>query len=171
MKRVTEIVYANKLEFPTVSICSYNKYKKSALEANTALAAIVNDLTDVNGDAVEFSDPNMAVYKNATMYDISTMAAPTLEDTFRMCKWRGVEFNCSEAFETTTSELSVCFSFISRAPDGGEILTVSSTGEMESMMVQLDLMQDEYYESDVSGAGFKVSVEILVPCSPPQKKK
>ena len=150
--RVT-LKYTENLTFPAVTICNYNQWRKSVVQAENS--DFVNKFffpVLSRNDSFDVGDYNVT--------DINITAevlrgAHQKENMIVDCSWRSVEPCSYLNFTQVITDFGVCYTF-NNPPDLSNSLTVRQTGYEHGLFLRLNLEQYDYFYGERKGAGFKV---------------
>ncbi|XP_046545314.1 acid-sensing ion channel 1A-like [Haliotis rubra] len=150
-----DVKYAQKLQFPTVTLCNLNLFKKSSLE-RLNLTGVVKEAfrydfqsaVNINYSSYDLSDAGMDIKSSIYMY------GHDIYDSVFQCDW--MQEKCDVAnFTLTETEIGLCFSF----NVNGTSSTVGS-GRLYGLQLLLDARSEEFVRSreHTEGAGFMIAV-------------
>ncbi|XP_013405367.1 uncharacterized protein LOC106170158 [Lingula anatina] len=141
-----KINYADKINFPAVTICNLNAFKMSKAAENGHYE-IINELysSGLSGNHTDRTG-------NGTIEDLFQLNAHTKEDMILSCRWNnGI---CSNSdFEKIQTDHGICFTF-----NGGNkpVKTTAQTGAEHGLRLTINIEQYEYMSGPFGSAGLKV---------------
>ncbi|XP_033631828.1 acid-sensing ion channel 1-like [Asterias rubens] len=156
--------YVGDLRFPAVTICNFNRYRKTALaneswQLKHALSAADYDY-DSYDDRVNVSEPDSGYNFS---YGAFTRRTGFIMDNASLlaCSWRGKDGSCSaENFTHSFTSFGNCWTFNSGSEKQSEILSQFQSGSGNGLQLTIDIQEFEYTET-IDGnveAGLKVLV-------------
>ena len=150
--RVT-LKYTENLTFPAVTICNYNQWRKSVVQAENS-----DFVNKYFFPAFDRNDSfNVGDY-NVTDINITAevlRGAHQKENMIVSCTWRSVEPCSYLNFTQVITDFGVCYTF-NNPSDLSNSLTVRQTGYEHGLFLRLNLEQWDYFYGERKGAGFKV---------------
>ncbi|KAL5012169.1 hypothetical protein ScPMuIL_010720 [Solemya velum] len=151
----------NKLDFPAVTICNLNMFKKDIIlckgpEFEYSIYTMFEDMSDVSilEQFILFSGSTIQDISGKTLEECSKNNTQKLHRFIGYCVWEGAWQNCSEIFQETLTEYGVCFTF-NRNLKWRRF--TGSTGSTSGLHVLIDIEQDDYFFSKTSEAGVKTN--------------
>ncbi|XP_077984807.1 acid-sensing ion channel 3-like [Glandiceps talaboti] len=160
---VISVQQTDELVFPAVTICNYNRYRKSYIKG-TKLEQLLKQKFS------PYAKVNLDMPSEGYLKDISDSrtnfeldAAHKKSSTVLQCHYRSGEMNipCKPElnFTTTMTDYGVCYTFNDPgASDGYTPLSIRKGGSMDGLRLTLNVEQDEYSLGTNLGAGFKVNI-------------
>ena len=142
------------IQFPSVTICNYNQYRKSYfLSADNykkaLLATMYPDFMNMGRNLANLDQTVKPGY-NAT--DVYKEAAHQIADMALVCFWEQKQENCTDIFETRYTDMGVCYTFNG---DGSRQQAVA--GAENGLKLIMFLEYGNYFYSEHLGmVGFKV---------------
>ncbi|XP_077984806.1 acid-sensing ion channel 4-A-like [Glandiceps talaboti] len=155
--------YQPEMMFPAVTVCNYNRYRKSYINGSK-FEEWQGELYDPKIGKGEISnidwtseDALQELSKNRTEFEIN--AAHSKEGMIWGCQLGTTERNCSAElnFTTTYTDFGVCYTYnglIGTSPEDAVKVKMSGSRHGFSMFLYLD--QSEYSAGEHLGAGFKI---------------
>ncbi|XP_054754151.2 acid-sensing ion channel 1C-like [Lytechinus pictus] len=134
--------YEEVLAFPTVAICNYNTYRRSAVEG-TEFADFLNELFD-NFFAVNTSSPHAPYVDSVTMSELFTQYGHRAEETIAFGTWRSTGALSHANFTTKVTDWGLCFIF-NDASNGNPPVTVTRSGKQHGLELLLNVQQYESF--------------------------
>ena len=149
------------LEFPSVTVCNYNQFRKTPTLAagNTGqmlreLFAVKNYVGKIQRDAPPAEE--LAPDTNLTLTLIGL--AHTLDKMVMSADWLGKMVNKEEYFSMSMTEVGVCYTFNSiESQKRHSPLYVHDAGTDSGLTLLMDIENDEYYYGEGTSAGIRVS--------------
>ncbi|XP_046358678.2 acid-sensing ion channel 2-like [Haliotis rufescens] len=151
-----DVKLAQTLQFPTVTVCNTNMFKKSEIDKLNLTGALKEAFIYDFQERVKFDDTN---YDFSAVDDYSIETAMfkyglDVNDSVIQCDWMQQECDATHLTETKT-EIGVCFSF----NVNGSTPTVGS-GRHYGLHLLLDAQSEEFTRSreNTEGPGFMIAV-------------
>ncbi|XP_006822244.1 acid-sensing ion channel 1-like [Saccoglossus kowalevskii] len=154
------IHYTSKLNFPAITLCNYNRNRKSVI-GGTPVDALMTQLYSSARLDVKYNInfdwsllENTTAILNRTQFELE--AAHQKESFIVACNYQGdgVERLCGpNNFTTTFTEFGVCYTFNN---DPENQLFVTKFGSNSGLRVRLFTDENEYTFGKQTGSGFKV---------------
>ncbi|KAL9964420.1 hypothetical protein ACROYT_G028061 [Oculina patagonica] len=149
--------YEEVAEFPAITICHFNKLRKTFVDKHNAEEVLKYALTGALGTKINSSTIGWTGLRNFSMEDILKIGGHQIEKMMKTCLWRGKK--CDERnFTKILTPMGLCHTFNSDE-EGREILRVRNAGSKFGLNLVLDVQQDEYTTSLLADqAGFMVLI-------------
>ncbi|PIK50321.1 putative acid-sensing ion channel 1 [Apostichopus japonicus] len=183
-----DIVATNVLDFPSVTLCNFNKYRTSALTMDDLRnVGLYLGVVDENHNLIyphlyndEFVDKLAAVNwddvvedEDYNMTDFTIRTGHQLEDLIQSCKWK--EEECGEDFVLSLTHLGACYTF-NKYNEGEEFNSHNSTtaGAANGLQLIIDIEEIEYTPTnDLDAGAMDAGVKIMLhrPTEPPYVKE
>ncbi|XP_067667424.1 acid-sensing ion channel 1C-like [Haliotis asinina] len=150
-----DVKYAPKLQFPTVTLCNLNLFKKSSLEhlnlTGTIKEAFRYDFQ--SGENSNYTNHDLSAAGIDIKSSIYTYGHDIYDSVFK-CVWMQQECEVAN-FTMTETEIGLCFSF----NVNGSLSTIGS-GRLYGLQLILDARSEEFVRSReyTEGAGFMIAV-------------
>ena len=158
-----QVIEQKPLDFPSLTICNFNVFRKSFLQSDAFTAAIAEELDDPETSNLNLSDP--ALIEKANTYDLLQIArdgSHKVEEMFIKCTWKSREVYCSEVLTPITTSMGLCFTFNSLEHQRVHgPMQVSRPGASQSFTFLVNVQQDDYFLQNGDSAGIKVSEECI----------
>ncbi|XP_064643519.1 acid-sensing ion channel 1A-like isoform X2 [Lineus longissimus] len=158
------IQYKKPLDFPSVTICNFNMFRKTFVEADPVLRKILNYIFPQTGlpvEKIDFNDPliNATLHKY-TSYEILKAGAHTLKGMFKDCHFGHDEIDCSEYFTEHFTDLGICYTFHSAEfiERRGRTLISDASGSDYGLRIRASIQHGEYSHGVSTSAGLKVLI-------------
>ncbi|PIK59260.1 putative acid-sensing ion channel 1-like [Apostichopus japonicus] len=145
--------YVNNLEFPAVTICNYNQFRKSQLQNYTLLREVLTSLSTSDSVDIDWDLHDMDDYLNMT--EVAIKLAHQLDDMLIECTWNQEETCGAHNFTTVITDFGVCYTFNSIS---NSELMVTEAGSSQGLRLRLSAEQYDYFWGYYTGAGFKIFV-------------
>ncbi|XP_062621104.1 acid-sensing ion channel 2-like [Saccostrea cucullata] len=160
---ITQVSAENKrnIDFPAVTVCNMNMVRNTITQCNGSVFANLDTLFLNYGETLVIEDrltselgyvvgedPNGEEMLKC-LYEYSNK----VHEMMPICTWKGTLMNCSDLFQTTLTEMGVCFTFNGVE---GQRLQASYTGPDGGLRMFVDIGQLNYYYSATIQAGIKV---------------
>ncbi|XP_071846291.1 acid-sensing ion channel 1C-like isoform X2 [Apostichopus japonicus] len=145
--------YVNNLEFPAVTICNYNQFRKSHLQNYTLLREVLTSLSTSDSVDIDWDLNDMDDYLNMT--EVAIKLAHQLDDMLIECTWNQEETCGAHNFTTVITDFGVCYTFNSIS---NSELMVTEAGSSQGLRLRLSAEQYDYFWGYYTGAGFKIFV-------------
>ena len=145
-------------EFPSVTICSQNAFRKSVVSQSDP---ILQTILKLRYPAIGQPDlSNLTFTEEHDKIDIvqeSFKNIQPIEDMLFECKFKGTLINCEENFSPIATAFGWCYIFNSyeRISTHGCYET-HSTGSAQGLYLRMNVNQSEYFFGPSMSAGFKV---------------
>ncbi|KAL5011457.1 hypothetical protein ScPMuIL_010008 [Solemya velum] len=151
---------ADRLEFPTVTICSFNRVSDKSVEDPLTRSILRNIYVTGKANSTLLKDLDPKVTKSMNVTDIFIKGASKINETFLGCYWQNVQIKCTDYFRYVYLSDRICFAFNSKEyiRETGKRLETVHTGGSDGLIVQMDARQGDYFIGDSGAAGFKVLV-------------
>ncbi|XP_070553623.1 acid-sensing ion channel 4-B-like [Ptychodera flava] len=150
---VIKINYVSDLDFPAVTICNYNQFRKSVVnesgEEFLKLAFPIYGPVNVSG--IDW-DGEFNESRNYNMTEAAIHSAHQLEQMLIHCNWKGSEICGPEDFTQSMTDFGVCYTFNDIVPPR----KVQQSGTSSGLFLRLNVEQEEYTSNENTGAGFRV---------------
>ena len=150
---------ARTLQFPSVTICNYNQYRRSYFQSadnytKSILLSTYPDSLTISRSLLKLNETETQGF-NATKVFIES--AHQIQKLAVLCVWQKHIENCSEVFTKVFTDHGVCYTFNS---DGRRFQ--SSAGSLNGLQLILNIEDSEYFYSENMGtAGVKVNMLCL----------
>uniref|UniRef100_A0A0K0E4A5 Acid-sensing ion channel 1 n=1 Tax=Strongyloides stercoralis TaxID=6248 RepID=A0A0K0E4A5_STRER len=163
VSQVSFIIPEGGLDFPTITICSYNPVKRSYVEELNSTGLFSKELLDYltlaylqitqmftigDYDRLIEGDTKYQLYKsevntNFTINGFFRAASFSCEEIFKVCSFAGREFNCClEATETLT-DMGKCFKLDLKSSKNEWLRKQKQSGASSGLMIIADFHKDE----------------------------
>ncbi|KAJ8027746.1 Acid-sensing ion channel 1 [Holothuria leucospilota] len=155
---VIDINYVRSLDFPAVTICNYNQFRKSKImHDKEIIQQVLVALATGNSSNVDWETYD-ETYANHTFNLTKTTLeyGHQIEDMLIECRWNTGEECGTENLTQVITDFGLCYTFNGKTSE--RRLTVSRAGATRGLKLRLSVQQDEYFWGDNTGAGFKVLV-------------
>lgn len=153
-----EVVYVDKVEFPSITICNQNNYRITEVEDQGLYCYIDNifssDTAPLSVEVQRNNNNTSCDNTNTSNLNLTAFVlrvAHQKEDFIDSCKWKGDTCNISADFHTTMTDFGVCYTF-----NAHENLTLSHTGSGFALSLVLNIEQYQYMKGPQDEAGIKV---------------
>ncbi|CAD5123963.1 DgyrCDS12268 [Dimorphilus gyrociliatus] len=148
-----EVIYAGKLNYPTVTVCNQNKFKITKTSHMGLYKFIQNFYTLQNRKKSSLMIPRGFSIDTKTIFKT---AGHQKSDLIYSCEWAGRNCTSDQIIETIT-EYGICYTFNSiRSKNQSELLTVSESGTANALSIVLNIEQYEYMNGPDNDAGVKI---------------
>ncbi|XP_067667425.1 acid-sensing ion channel 1C-like [Haliotis asinina] len=151
-----DVKLAQKLQFPTVTVCNTNVFKKSEMDPLNLTEAVQHVFRYDFQSEETFNDAmyDLALLQKEDVYTTSLKYGHNINDSLIQCEWAGLECD-AEHLINTNKEMGLCFSFNAN----GSISTVGS-GRHFGLHLLLNAKSEEFIRSrkDTEGPGFMIAV-------------
>ena len=150
------------LEFPAVTICNQNNYRKSVIGNDSVTQQIIRnlypiDVTDTS-EAVTSQALQTDTSTGQAVYDWSLAAAHRIEDMVWQAWWKGRRIEVNDYFKRVFTDQGICYTFHSAEyVKANGSMFVNRTGSDYGLWLRMSVEHDEYFFGYTSSAGFKVS--------------
>ena len=153
------------LEFPAVTICNYNQFRKSYVSKYEGFVDTIKaifpipDETD-NTMGARSSKPSFQAFRSVDLEVTQVLldAAHRLEDMFIVCYWSGLRIPCAKYFHRTLTEVGVCYTFNAQeTKQNHDRLLVHDAGSDNGLLLRINIENDEYFYGESNSAGIRVS--------------
>lgn len=155
--------HAGSLEFPAVTLCNLNSYRRSYLERNnlTYLVKGAFGVTSMLEAATKYcSELVRGEFKregefsaNLSIMDLQEQSKLSIEDFVVECNFLGMPCNLSRDFTAFHTQLGVCYIFNGQTPH------VYGSGLVHSLQLVLNIEEQEYGQNLNSDTGARVVIQ------------
>ncbi|XP_071950722.1 acid-sensing ion channel 1-like [Antedon mediterranea] len=153
---VVKVVYEPSLQFPAVTICNFNMFRKSYI---TNLGKDYEDYIDKlypteNGhNNAKSNDFNFETIDHLNMSEFYYQAGHQKHDMIKLCEWQGRP--CSpEDFDSSLTDFGLCHTF--NSGEHSPATVVYNKGARFGLRLELDVEIYEYMAGPHTSVGFKV---------------
>ncbi|XP_077984846.1 acid-sensing ion channel 1C-like [Glandiceps talaboti] len=149
----------HKVFFPAVTLCNYNKYRKSVIQGtwfDNFTKELSRNTTSIPGKRNDFDwnyYRDKIISLNTT--DFQKETAHRMDEMLLMCEWSSDTTCTSSNFTTVMTDFGVCYTFNG---DADNMLSVHNRGRAHGMFMVLDVQQAEYTYNSNKGAGIKLLI-------------
>ncbi len=157
------------LEFPAVTICNYNQFRKSLAEEQPNTAKILKELFSVDAilerEKDNFMEAESQVSDDWNVTQNLIRLSHRLEDLVLFCHWCGRTIPCEKYFTMVLTEAGVCYTFNSReSRHHHPALLVHDAGSDCGLLMRINIENKEYYYGEGNSAGIQVRSPSNVSC-------
>lgn len=157
------------LDFPAVTVCNYNQYRKSLALQRPGVMAVLQQLFSVEAvierERKELAEPQPHISQDLDIIKELVELAHTLKGMVLHCQWCGRSVRCSDYFTQTLTEVGVCYTFNSlEVRDHIPRLAVHDGGTDCSLKLRINIQSHEYYYGEGDSAGIQVNLLFLGRC-------
>jgi len=156
------LIVENPVDFPSITFCNNNWYKRSVVEKSEIWKGILLTMYPIGPPPapgmLDLSDPAvLEQLKGVVMYKFYQKAMHQFKSMFGACYLMNGLVNCSEYFTPVKQPMGICYTF-----NSGEYIKqhgrvqMHRTGPPFGLRVVLTVEQDEYFASFFASAGFQV---------------
>ncbi|XP_069502080.1 acid-sensing ion channel 3 [Ambystoma mexicanum] len=157
------------MTFPAITICNYNRFRKSALTKNDLYWAGVllgveresyADYLQALGQSDDFS--NFFPSKTFSMREFVQRTGHSMDVMLLNCRYRNRDCG-PENFTTIFTRYGKCYTFNSGLP-GYELLTTLKGGTGNGLELMLDIQQDEYLPiwGETEETSFEAGIKVQI---------
>ena len=162
------------LQFPSITICNYNQFRKSLALRSPDIMDLLKDLFSIEArvDVQEVQkrdrpDTASLLSNNWNLTAELIALAHILEQMVIMCYWCGVKISCHEYFSRTLTEVGVCYTFNSEKVQKEKgTLWAYCAGSDCGLTLRMNIQTEEHYfgEGDASGVRVRLSKNVTNNC-------
>ncbi len=153
MSTKIDVIYEDAKDFPVVTICNLNQWRRTAMTYSTynMIAMIYADEDTQNAydwdQYYQYSDDVVT-----SLYDLSLSSKGALpaEEMILECTWKGCECEHTN-FTQIMTDLGACYQFKTNEK-------IDRPGIKSGLTLTLNIQQYEYMPGELEGAGLKVSL-------------
>ncbi|KAJ7377745.1 Acid-sensing ion channel 2 [Desmophyllum pertusum] len=154
------LVHEKEPDFPSVTICNFNMFRKSLVNAYNYEQVLRYTTRDQFGKfaGIEINDSNIdwSVYEGVNMSLVYHLGGHQMQDMLKGCSWSGEK--CSyKNFTPVLTSMGLCHTFNS-GKSGQDILRVKDAGAKFGLSLMLSIEQSEYFGLMTLLAGIKVLI-------------
>lgn len=157
-----QLISEKKSVFPAVTICNFNRYRKSALNGSKfeKILKLKNPLHKSNSQTVnwtansEVNKLNMETLVRSTGHQLKYNQQTNGGMLYR-CLWKGQPCGALN-FTSTLTDMGVCYTFNSGKK--GEILKVDGSGSNFGLKLTMSVEQEDYFGYDSFSAGLRIRI-------------
>ena len=149
------------LEFPAVTVCNHNQFRKTAAEKDPTTAKLLKELFSLEARLTRDRKNNSTVGATNVLNDHDLVGmAHQLEEMVIYCNWCGTAIPCSQFMSMTLTEVGVCYTFHSREVIANRSLPllVHEAGSDCGLTMRFNIEVAEYYY----GAGVSAGIQAIV---------
>jgi len=107
--KVTQ-VYEDAPEFPAVTICNFNMFRSSAVQASGYADLFTYVLRQSRGIDVSNDTVDWSKYESSNMTEFTLLTGHRIEETLSSCVWNGEPFTAKN-FTAVLTSMGLCYTF------------------------------------------------------------
>ncbi|XP_077984582.1 acid-sensing ion channel 2-like [Glandiceps talaboti] len=151
---VINMNYVTDMDFPAITICNYNQYRKSAVNTTGEKFLKLLYPTSGNESITKSIDWDLYNVSGINMTAIALDSAHRKEQMVEWCQWKLSEECGPMNFTQVITDFGVCYTFNDQTPP----LKVWQSGTSSGLFLRLNVEQYEYTNNENTGAGFRILV-------------
>uniref|UniRef100_A0A0N5BC47 Acid-sensing ion channel 1 n=1 Tax=Strongyloides papillosus TaxID=174720 RepID=A0A0N5BC47_STREA len=176
VSQVSFIIPEGGLEFPTITICSYNPVKRSYVQELNSTGLFSKELLDYltlaylqitqmftigDYDRLIEGDTHYQIYRrevnnNFSINGFFREASFSCEEIFKVCSFAGKEFDCCSEVKETLTDMGKCFRIDLKSSKKDWVRKQKQSGASSGLMIIADFLKDEQM-----GYGKQISEESI----------
>ena len=146
------------MQFPSVTICNYNQYRKSYFLSadNYSKSLLLSMYPNYLGYGRSLIKINQTAIPGFNATRVFLESAHQIQGMILYCVWQNRPENCSGLFKTVLTDHGVCYTFNS---DGARMQ--STAGSLYGLRLVVMIQHSEYFYSETMGkTGVKVTFKL-----------